>query len=339
MVLPNKKHMKYLRIVMLAFGLSFGVQQAQAQIDPHFSQYYANPLWLNPALTGVTDGDYRVNVNAKQQWDALRNGYLTAGASFDMAPVKNLSLGGIIVNQRAGDIGYNQLSALASAAYRIRFGQSGEQIINFGMQAGIISKSLDISKITTGSQYNPILGYDPSMSISDDISSSSYVAPDINAGIMFFDGSTNKKVNVFAGASVSHLTRPKDKFIAGDNPRLPMRFTGHGGARIQVNNMLDITPNFIYLKQGNAREIAAGAYAQMMLNAESDILFGSNYRVDDSAIAFLGVHFKSMVIGVSYDFNTSSLNKATGARGGLELSVSFTSRKGIVGPNFFCPRL
>ncbi|RZL32589.1 MAG: type IX secretion system membrane protein PorP/SprF, partial [Pedobacter sp.] len=103
--------------------------------------------------------------------------------------------------------------------------------------------------------------------------------------------------------------------------------------------LLDITPNFIYIKQGDAQEIAAGAYAQMMLSPESDLLVGSNYRVDDAAIAFLGIHHKSMVFGVSYDFNTSSLNRATGSRGGLELSVSFTSRKGIVGPNFFCPRL
>ncbi len=330
--------MKYFKIIALILVLNFAVQQAKAQIDPHFSQYYANPLWLNPALTGVTDGDYRVNINAKQQWSNLNNGYLTAGASFDMAPQKNLAFGGMIINQRAGDIGYNQLNALVSGSYRIRFGREGDQIINFGLQAGIINKSFDPSKVTLGSQYNPIIGYDPGMGFNENISSSNYLAPDVNAGIMYFDGSGNKNVNVFAGASVSHLTQPKDKFVGG-NARLPMRFTGHGGARIKLSYLLDITPNFIYLKQGDAQEIAAGAYAQLMLNPESDILFGSNYRVDDSAIAFVGLHFKSMVFGVSYDFNTSQLNRATGSRGGLELSIAFTSRKGIVGPNFFCPRL
>ncbi|RZL47824.1 MAG: type IX secretion system membrane protein PorP/SprF [Pedobacter sp.] len=332
------KKMKNFKILAMALGLSLCAQYTKAQIDPHFSQYYANPLWLNPALTGVTDGDYRVNVNAKQQWGNLNNGYLTAGASFDMAPVKNLALGAMIINQRAGAIGYNQLNALASASYRIRLGRDGEQIINFGMQAGIINKSFDMSKITLGSQYNPVIGYDPSMGMNDDISSSHNLSPDVNAGIMFFDGSGNKNVNVFAGASVSHLTKPKDRF-AGADARLPMRFTGHGGARLKINYLLDITPNFIYLKQGDAQEIAAGAYAQFMLNTESDLLVGSNYRVDDAAIAFIGLHHKSMVFGVSYDFNTSGLNRATGSRGGLELSVSFTSRKGIVGPNFFCPRL
>lgn len=332
------KKMKNFKILVLALGLSLIAQKVTAQIDPHFSQYYANPLWLNPALTGVTDGEYRVNVNAKQQWGNLNNGYLTAGASFDMAPTKNLALGAMVINQRAGAIGYNQLNALASASYRIRLGRDGEQIINFGMQAGIINKSFDASKITTGSQYNPTMGYDPSMGINDDISSANYLAPDVNAGIMFFDGSGNKNVNVFAGASVAHLTTPKDRFVGTDG-RLPMRFTGHGGARIKLSYLLDITPNFIYLRQGDAKEIAAGAYAQLMLSPESDLLVGSNYRVDDSAIAFLGIHHKSLVFGVSYDFNTSSLNRATGSRGGLELSVSFTSRKGIVGPNFFCPRL
>lgn len=118
-----------------------------------------------------------------------------------------------------------------------------------------------------------------------------------------------------------------------------MRYTAHGGARLKINQMFDITPNALFLKQGNAQQVAVGAYAQMMLNTQTDLLFGTNYRVDDAAIAFLGFHIKSMVFGVSYDFNTSALNRATGNKGGLELSISFSSRKGIVGPNFFCPRL
>ena len=324
--------------ILVILGLGLCAQQAKAQIDPHFSQYYASPLWLNPALTGATDGDYRVNTNAKQQWGNLNSGYLTAGASFDMAPTRNLALGAVMTNQRAGAIGYNQLNALASASYRIRLGREGEQVISFGMQAGIINKSFDASRIITGSQYNPVLGYDPGMGINDDISSDSYLAPDINAGIMFFDGSGNRKVNVFAGAAVAHLTTPKDRFV-GTSGRLPMRFTGHGGARIRLNYLLDITPNLIYLKQGGAQEVAAGAYAQFMLSPESNLLVGSNYRMDDAASAFLGLHHRNLVFGASYDFSTSTPNRAAGSRGGLELSVSFTGRRGGMGPNFFLPKL
>ncbi len=312
-------------------------QQVKSQVDPHFSQYYANPIWLNPALTGVIEGTFRANINFKQQWSNLDNGFFTIGASFDTAPKKNLSFGAIIINQRAGSISYNQLNALASGAYRIRLGQDGDKIINFGLQAGIINKSFDISKITLGSQYNLMMGYDGGMPIDEGFAAENYAALDINSGVMFFDAA-DKDVNVFAGAAVAHINRPKDKFLGG-NAKTPMRFTGHGGVRIKLSDIFDLTPNALYLKQGSAREISVGAYAQMMLNTESDLLFGSNYRVDDAAIAFLGFHIKNMVFGVSYDFNTSSLNKATGSKGGLELSVSFNSRRGIIGPNFFCPRL
>ena len=55
------------------------VGRLKAQMDPHFSQYYAYPLWLNPALTGVIDGNMRVNANFKDQWVGIPNGYKTGG--------------------------------------------------------------------------------------------------------------------------------------------------------------------------------------------------------------------------------------------------------------------
>ncbi|WP_316817847.1 PorP/SprF family type IX secretion system membrane protein [Pedobacter nyackensis] len=329
---------KLIRTIAIGAFLTLGALNGTAQIDPHFSQYYAHPLWLNPALTGVTDGEYRVSLNAKQQWGSISNSFLTGGASFDMAPVKNLAFGAMVLNQNAGDISYNHLSALVSGAYRIHFGRAGLNMVNFGLQAGILNKSFDPSKITLGSQFNPVTGYDPGLGISESFASSNTLVPDVNVGVMYFDGNPDQQVNVFGGATAAHLTRPVDKFL-GNSVRMPVRYAAHGGARIKISDAFDITPNGLYMKQGNAREISAGAYAQYMLNEETDLMFGSNYRVDDSAIAFFGLHLKNMVFGLSYDFNTSSLNRITGSKGGLELSVSFTGRKGIFGPNFFCPRL
>ncbi|WP_316819951.1 PorP/SprF family type IX secretion system membrane protein [Pedobacter gandavensis] len=326
------------RIIIVSAFLNLGVERVVAQIDPHFSQYYAHPLWLNPALTGVIDGDYRVSINAKQQWGTVSNSFLTGGASFDMAPVKNLAFGAMVLNQNAGDIGYNNLSALVSAAYRIHFGQTGLHMINFGVQAGVLNKSFDASKITLGSQFNPVTGFDPGFGINENYSATNSLVPDVNVGFMYFDGNPNQSVNVFGGAMAAHLTRPVDKFL-GTDVKMPIRYAVHGGARVKVTDMLDITPNALYMKQGTARETSVGAYAKVMLNTEADLMFGSNYRFDDAAIAFFGLNIKNMVFGLSYDFNTSTFNKASRGQGGLELSVSFTRRKGIVGPNFFCPRL
>ncbi|WP_353136776.1 PorP/SprF family type IX secretion system membrane protein [Pseudopedobacter sp.] len=311
---------------------------SKAQVDPHFSQYYAYPLLLNPALTGVVDGDYRIAINARQQWGSLNNAYYTGAASFDMAPTKNLSFGATVMNQKAGEIDFNYLTALASAAYRIKLGSEGNQILNFGLQAGIINKSFDASKATYGNQYDPGTGYNNGIPNYENVASHSSFSPDINAGLMYFDGTPNRKVNIFAGASIAHLTRPVDKFL-GNKERIPMRYTVHGGARLKVSEFIGITPNALYMSQGNAHETSAGAYANFMVNSDTDILFGGNYRFESTAIAFLGLQVKNMVLGLSYDMNTASVKNISRANGGLEISLSFTSRKGIVGPNFFCPRL
>lgn len=324
-------------ITLSIFFISF-CNIAKAQIDPHFSQYYAYPLLLNPALTGVVDGDYRVSINARQQWGSLNNAYYTGAASFDMAPTKNLAFGATIMNQKAGEIDFNYLTALASAAYRVRLGSDGNQILNFGLQAGIINKSFDASKITLGNQYDPGSGYNGNLPNYENIASNSSFSPDINAGIMYFDGSPGKSVNVFAGGSIAHLTRPVDKFL-GNKERIPMRYTVHGGARVKISDLVGITPNAIYMAQGNANETLAGAYAEFTVNPETGLLVGGNYRFERSAIAFLGVQIKNIVLGLSYDVNASQVKNISRTNGGLELSLSFTSRKGIIGPNFFCPRL
>jgi type IX secretion system PorP/SprF family membrane protein len=323
---------------ILAGIIAFCSLNSVAQTDPHFSQYYANPIWLNPALTGVVDGNYRASVNLKQQWSSLSNSYLTGGASFDVAPTKNLAYGITIMNQQAGELDFNYLTALASASYRVRFGVQGLNILNFGLQAGIINRSFDMSKGRFGDQFDPGSGYNGSLPSGENLASSSSLVPDINAGFMYFDANPDKSANLFFGASASHLTRPTEKF-SGNSERTNIRYTGHGGVRIKTSPILDIIPNALYMSQGNAREISAGAYAQLMVNNTSNILFGGNYRVDDAAIAFVGLQLNNMVFGLSYDVNTSSLNTATRHNGGFELSVSLLGRNGIIGPNFFCPRL
>ena len=59
------------KFILTAIAFCIVSKASVAQIDPHFSQYYAYPLLLNPALTGVVDGDYRVSINAKKQWDQI----------------------------------------------------------------------------------------------------------------------------------------------------------------------------------------------------------------------------------------------------------------------------
>src|SRR5688572_25194789 len=330
---------KSLFLLMVA---CLGTQAMKAQVDPHFSQYYVYPAWLNPALTGAFDGDYRVSGIYRSQWGNISSPYATPGVAVDFTTNKNSNFGASVLNQTAGDGGYNYLTAYASYSYTgVRLGQNENHRIAMGMQIGVIQRRFNRSKLTFGDQWNPITGYNPGATSAEAFSKTSSTSFDAAAGILYYDAQPGKKLNLFGGFSVAHLTRPDDKFSESGSARLPMRYTGHAGVRITLSDVLSLTPNILYLKQGTATEKMAGAYARLIAAPGTDVMLGANYRFKDALSPFVGFAHKNMVLGVSYDVNTSDLGKMANGSNSFEISLSFTGRKSIKTPevDFVCPRL
>src|SRR5947208_5817866 len=57
--------------------------------DPHFSQFFASPLTLNPALTGKFDGNLRVTGNYRNQWPTINRAFTTTTVSVDFPIMRN----------------------------------------------------------------------------------------------------------------------------------------------------------------------------------------------------------------------------------------------------------
>lgn len=332
---------KIINLLILGSALAVSME-AKAQVDPHFSQYYAYPLWLNPALAGAIDGDYRVSANYRSQWNNISNPFSTIGVSADFVTPKNLNIGVNVLNQKAGDAGYNYLNAYASVAYTgIKFGAQGYQRLVIGLQGGVLSRRFDPAKFQFGDQWNPITGYNPSNMSGEALSRNSSNVFDAGAGILYFDGDPNKTLNPFIGVSAFHLTQPDDPFVFGRKEKLPIRYAVHGGLRFTLSDQISITPNALFMRQNNSDEKMIGAYAQIKANTFTDFLIGGNYRFDDAATPFIGFHYQNMVIGFSYDTNTSRLGNLARSSNAFEISLSFIGRKTRAFPdmNFICPRL
>ncbi|WP_214070034.1 PorP/SprF family type IX secretion system membrane protein [Mucilaginibacter sp. dw_454] len=329
------------RIILIAAILQVVIAGSlKAQIDPHFSQYYAYPMWLNPALTGVINGDARVTANYKNQYADINNAYKTTAVSADMRTDRGVGLGLNILNQAAGDVGFNYFTAYANFAYSVAVSNDENQRVSFGLQAGIINRSFDQSKLQLGNQYDPITGFNPGMASGETFSSNAATVFDAGAGVFYYDGDPTTTANLFGGLSVGHLSRPKDPFAAqGTDSRIPIRYTFQAGLRIKASDMFDITPHAIYIRQQNAQEKALGAYSEIKLPNNNGLIIGAMYRFQDAAIANVGYDVKNFIIGASYDFNTSSLNRATNSLGGAELSISYVFRKRVNQPDPICPRL
>lgn len=332
-------------VILTAFLVVASIHRSMAQTDPHFTQNYTYPLYINPALTGGSDGDYRASAIYRSQWGSISNPYRTTGLSIDTRTNKNISLGLNLLNQSAGDGGFNYFNAYASVAYTgVKFGVDNNHRIVLAIQAGLINRRVDQSKFKWGEQWNPITGYNANNSVSESFASTSSTTPDFGAGALYYDATPGKKANAFGGVSFFHLNKPKDPIISSQDVALntiPLRYTIHGGLSFNLTERTRIVPHALYMQQGNAKEQMLGVYAQYNVNEETDLMIGGYYRVKDAVAPFIGIDWRNFLVGLSYDVNTSKLGAMTKNANSFELSLSYIKRQGTKSIFDFirCPRL
>ena len=312
----------------------------EAQVDPHFSQYYVYPMWVNPSLAGTMEGSYRVAAIYRNQWAGITNPFSTVGLSADVATNKDINFGASLFNQTAGSVGYQYFNGTVSVAYSgIKFGTQGEQHIAFALQGGMISRRIDPSKLQGGDQWQAFIGLPPGSSTNDLPAKTSSAVFDAGAGVSYYDGSKNKQVNFFGGIAAAHITQPDDPFFTiGKKEKLPVRYTVHGGARIVLSDAAWFVPNALYLHQGSSSETMLGGYLQFAANETTDVMAGLNYRFGDAVVPYAGILFGNLMVGLSYDVNASSLSNYTSANS-FEVSVTFMGGDKNAGNGYIkCPR-
>lgn len=316
----------------------FLFQTANAQ-DAHLSQYFANPLYLNPSMTGMYSGTSRVHLHYRSQWRSLTNNpFVTTAVSCDKK-VKKIGLGGLIINSKAGKGSLNVLNFVVSGAYDFSIDSAKLHHISIGTQMGLIHKSVNISELTFENQYVSANGgsFDPSIPSGENFYNRSVTLPDFNFGFRYDYTSDKTLTNPFIGISVFHFNEPGESFF-GNNNKLPKRYIIDGGVKININRKIQITPLFLFMYELNASEMTTGIltnYYFRQLNA--GLIYGIAYRNKDAAIIYLGLKYQNFIYRLSYDVNISSLSPVSRGRGGFELSITYIRSK--TPPETKCPRL
>lgn len=307
--------------------------------DPNFSQFFASPLTLNPAQTGKFDGVFRVAGNYRNQWPTINNAYVTKTASIDFGVMRNripevdqMGVGIMGFTDRAGDGVLVTNSFALSLAYHKGLDENGYHQLGAGFQAGYTNKRLDITKVYFADELTPF-GFVPGTTgevFSNKQINVSYV--DVNAGVMY-NGSTNGYNNFYLGASMYHINRPKETFQGGEfllNPRITIQ----AGGKIPVGSYhgLHLSGNFSF--QSNAKNLMlGGAFAYNVNNNDEDpttFFIGGWTRMtsntNDAIIPYVGLEFKSIHIGYTYDVNISNLKTASNSVGGNEISLIYIKK-------------
>jgi type IX secretion system PorP/SprF family membrane protein len=305
--------MKKSYFIIFLFSLSLTTYKYALAQDPEFTQFYANPLYLNPALAGSNICP-RININYRNQWPGISGTYVTTSASFDRYVFRIKSgIGLLVTNDNAGNgtLKTTNVSGIYSKQIPINRNFS----INAGFQATYGQKSIDWNKLTFGDMIDERRGF---VKYSEEIEGNgkkSYV--DFSAGAVAFSK------YIFIGFAAHHLTQP-DEGLMG-NSKLPIKYTGHAGAIIPVgdkSNETSISPNILYQQQQDFRQLNLGVYI-----TKGALVGGLWYRHSDSFIMLIGIQHGVFKAGYSYDITISKLTSASA--GSHELSV---------GMNFYCKK-
>lgn len=295
--------------LLIAVLLFYSYAHAQ---DPHFSQFFASPLTINPANTGNFSGTLRAALNSRTQLPEFNNAYATKTLSLDAPILKKyireddkLSVGLLILSDQSGNKLLNDNNIAASVSYSKALDENANHSIAIGFQVNYSMYRFDPLKANfedqltaggfTGSSAEMILGNNFTKNTTD-----------INAGILY-TGSTSDNNLFYVGASYYHFAKPTVGFIT------PTYFTDsranvHGGAYFALSDAASLHTSFQYQQQGKVHELLMGGAFSYYVGTDNglELYAGLWTRVKESMIPYVGIEWNHIRAGFTYDMGTGN---------------------------------
>lgn len=326
------------KFFLLSFLFIAVVHTAFSQ-DKHFTQFYAAPLTLNPALSGNFEGKYRVSMIYRDQWrrileNPIKSFALGADLRFD-APGKSvyndaIGLGILFFNDKVSVLDFNTTQIALSLAYHKSLGVDNRQFLSLGLQAGLTQRSVNYESLNFHDEFD---GNGYSGTTQEDLPENNISYADYNVGLNY-TARFGREGAIFAGAALHHFLQPVISFTGNkaEGDKLYMKMSGQLSANVPLSQQVTFQPRFLVAVQGPHMELNAGAnfrtefgkyggtalhlggWARPVRNSDG---FGL-----DAVVALVGFEFNNVLVGVSYDLNLKALS-ANQRQGAFELSIAY----------------
>lgn len=309
--------MKKVFYIFITFTVIWGSVYAQS---PQFSQFYANQVYLNPAFTGNTKVN-RLAANYRNQWAGVPGAFHSYSLAFDHnLDLYNVGLGLLAIRDQAGSGGLSYTSFAALAAYKFQLTENLS--VNAGMSYGWAMRAANTSKYVFGDQL--VNGGNTTANINTQRSYG-----DLGSGFLLYNE------RFWGGMSALHLNRPNESLVLGQESRVPVVWSMHGGYVIptkqtekgDILKSIILASNYKFSKR--ADQLDFGFYYvpnRLILGAwyRGLTLFkknADNSPSNDAFIVLVGLKFDGFRIGYSYDITSSKL-KVSESYGSHEISMT-----------------
>lgn len=349
--MPKLKVNKALAMIT-CLGIFCALQSAGQ--DVHFTQFFTNPILINPAQTGNYNGNYRIGFNAKMQWPwaiAQRTyNYHTEAPYIDFSFLENklrrgwMGIGAVFLNDEAGDglLTYRRFGL--SYAYHQSFDRHDKYVLSAGIIANYIIRSVDYSKLYFNNQWVDDEGFDLSINPAEPYQRQTFGMFDLGAGIQF-SAQVHKQLKLHLGFSMLHINMPKHSFY-NNNERLGIRHNLQAGAVWQLSDRWSTQADFNFSYQKKAMEILFGAMAGYSPGKIKNgipfhtVYAGLYYRTKDAISPVVGYQISRLRILLNYDVVLSKLLVPGKGNGGPEVSLVYIGSwtKSYNGRKTYCPR-
>jgi len=372
MLAQKKTQMKkilYFLVVCIGFSTSASAQSAGGATDPHFSQFYAAPMLLNPAMTGAFSCNYRFSAIYRSQWGSVLQNesvpmFSTPSASIDFRTNKAFmqgdafGFGAYFLNDRAGESKFSTTRVGLSIAYHKSLDRRNEHFLSLGFTTAMWDRGIDYSGLQFPDQNHGGV-YDPGIPTGEYLVNNNFLFWDVSLGLMY-TGKFGRRARAsgYIGFALDHINTPNESFLGDQSVRLPMKYTVHAGYRFPLSHRFDLQPKAIYLRQGVSNELDMGADVRILFDEReregNNFRFGAQFRMvggdpsaawhdgilnPESAIINAGVEFSGVNFSAAYDINVSQLVKGTNSYGAFELAVSYVGCFNKRRPaTIFCPK-
>ncbi len=288
--------------------------------DAMFSQFYGNPLYLNPAFAGSKKCT-RLILNYRNQPFPAFGTFATYSISGDMYSDK-LSGGlgfNVIHDSRAQLLSHTQAGAFYAWQSRLSHTWS----ISLGFQTSYFNERIHSENLVFPDQYNPGGGTGASGETFSSTFDSHYI--DFSSGFLIY----NK--NFYSGVSVHHLNQPERGIF--QDQKLNIKYSFMAGydfaltenSRVNTSNNITLSPNVIFQSQSGFTRLNYGMYAHIE-NFTAGLWLRHNLQHPNTLIFTFGLKQVNYAIGYSYDYSLSGFSSPQG--GAHELGVLL---------NFNCP--
>ncbi len=325
------------------FFLVFLTKNVSAQ-DKHLTQFYAAPLTLNPALTGVFEGKYRVSAIYRDQWRRVLDHPIKTfaiGGDFRFkAPgskkVKKdaIGLGLLLFNDKVSVVDFSTTQIAVSGAYHMAMDYDNRQFLSLGIQGGLGQRNINYASLNFHDEFDGINGY--TLATLENLPENNFSYGDFNVG-MNYTAKIGENGGIYAGMAMHHILEPHISFY-GDTSnnfgqKLYKKLSAQLSATIPIRHGFSISPRFLIAAQGPHLEMNTGANLRFAMGEYGGnvLQFGSWVRPVrneggigvDAVILLAGIEVGQVICGISYDLNIRALSTARSRQGAFEISLTY----------------